>query len=76
MNRFIKLKSLVINKLHITQIIHKNCKYYISMTSNNINAIMYLSGGNISSTCDIIEICETENKQDYDIITDFIKKIK
>ena len=76
MNRFIKLSSMVINKLHITQIIQKNCKYYISMTSNNINAIMYLSSGNISSTCDIIEICETRNKQDYDILTDFIKKIK
>ncbi len=76
MNRFIKLTSLIINKLHITQITHNNCKYYIGMTSNNINAIMYLSSGNISSTFDIIEICETKNKQDYDIITDFIKKIK
>lgn len=76
MNHFIKLTSMVINKLHITQIIQNNCKYYINMTSNNINGIIIMSSGNVSSKCDIIEICETKNKQDYDIITDFIKKIK
>ncbi len=31
---------------------------------------------NVTSSNNIIEICEKKNKQDYDIITDFIKKIK
>jgi hypothetical protein len=37
---------------------------------------MILSSGGISSKCDTIEICEAKNKQDYDIITEFITKIK
>lgn len=76
MNHFIKLTSMVINKLHITQIIKCESKYYINMTCNNINGCMILSSGSISSNCDMIEICETKNKKDYDIITDFIENIK
>lgn len=76
MNHFIKLTSMVINKLHITQIIKCESKYYINMTCNNINGCMILPSGSISSNCDMIEICETKNKQDYDIITDFITNIK
>jgi hypothetical protein len=76
MNHFIKLTSRVINKLHITQIIQNQNKYYINMTGNNIDGVMILSSGGISSKCDTIEICEAKNKQDYDIITEFITKIK
>ncbi len=76
MNPFIKLTSMVINKLHITQIIHRNSKYYINMTGNNIDGFMLLSSGYVTSNCVTIEICETKNKQDYDIITEFIANIK
>jgi len=67
---------MVINKLHITQIIQRNTKYYINMTGSNIDGFLLMSSGGISSKCDTIEICETKNKQDYDIITEFITNIK
>ena len=76
MNNFIKLTSMVLNKLHITQIIQQQSKYYVYMTSNNINGFILFSSGSLTSNHNMIEICETKNKQDYDIITDFIKEIK
>lgn len=76
MNYFIKLTSGVINKLHITQIIQQQSKYYVYMTSNNISGFVLFSFGSLTSNNMMMEICETKNKQDYDIITDFIKEIK
>ena len=46
------------------------------MTGNNIDGCMLLSSGYVTSNCVTIEICETRNKQDYDIITEFIANIK
>lgn len=76
MNHFIKLTSTVINKLHIIQIIQRPSKYYIYMSNNNINGFMLFSFGTLSSTDQFIQICEKNNKKDYDIITNFIKEIK
>lgn len=77
MNNFIKLTSMVINKSHITKIRVYPSTYYITMTtSNHVNGFMLFSSGSVSSSEDMIKICETENKKDYDIITDFIKEIK
>lgn len=76
MNNFIKLTSLVINKFHIVQIFQQNSKYYIYMNNNNFSGFMFFSTGFVSSNYNTIEICEKKHKQDYDIITDFIKEIK
>ena len=75
MNYFIKLTSMVINKVHITKIIHHQSKYYVYTTSNDIHGLMLFASGGLSKTYNTIEICATKNKQDYDIITDFINKI-
>ena len=80
MKHFIKLTSTVINKFHIIEIIKKPNKYYIHMSNNNINGningYMLAGSGNINGHLDIkhniIEICETYNKKDYDTITDLI----
>ncbi len=76
MKHFIRLTSMVINKSHITKIVHQDSKYYINMTSVNTEGFMMFASGNIWSRSDIIEICNTINEQDYDTITDFISKIK
>lgn len=77
MNNFIKLTSMVINKSHITKITLNPSTYYITMTtSNRVNGFMLFSSGSLSSGEEMIKICETENKKDYDIITEFIKEIK
>lgn len=77
MNNFIKLSSRVINKLHIIEIIKQPNKYWISMTNNYISGIMVFGWGNLSSSSNsFIQICEKNNKEDYDTITDFLKEIK
>lgn len=77
MNSFIKLTSRVINKLHIIEIIKHPNVYYISMTNNYISGIMLFGWGTLSSgTSSSIQICEKNNKQDYDTITEFLKEIK
>ena len=76
MKHFINLTSCVINKLHIIEIIKKPYKYNIHMSNNGIDGNLIFGSGGISSNNNIIEICEKNNKQDYDIITDLIKQIK
>jgi hypothetical protein len=66
MNNFIKLTSMVINKSHITKITEYPSKYYITMTtSNKVHGFMLFSTGSLSSSDDMIEICKTKNKKDY-----------
>ena len=76
MNHFIKLTSCIINKLHIIEILRRPNKYYVYMSNSQINGAMIFTAGSISSRSNIIEICEKDNKQDYDTITHFIEEIK
>jgi hypothetical protein len=73
MIHFINLTSRVINKLYIVEIIKKPSKYYIHMSNNRIDGSILFGCGGIDSKHNIIEICETKNKPDYDIITNLIK---
>lgn len=75
MKSFIKLTSHVINKLHIVEIIKNQNKYFIYMSNNKISGVIIFGGGYVSSDYNKIEICEKNNKQDYDTITDFISTI-
>ena len=75
MRQFINLSSRIINKLHIIEIIKKPTKYYIHMTNNDIDGFMLCGSGGIITNHNIIEICEKDNKLDYDIITTEITKI-
>ncbi len=72
MKNFINLSSRVINKLHIVEIVKNKNQYNINMSGLNINGFMCTIFGNISSYEKTITICEKNNKQDYDIITNFI----
>jgi len=75
MKHFINLSSLIINKLHISKIIKKPNKYEIYMNSNIIEGFWLVASGSLNSYHHIIEICEIENKQDYEKITELIKQI-
>jgi hypothetical protein len=72
MKHFINLSSCVINKLHIIEILKKPNKYYIYMNYHTVNGFSLFSVGSISTAHNVIEICEKNNKQDYDIITNWI----
>lgn len=76
MTNFINLTSRVINKLHIMEIIKQPSKYYLYMNPNSFNGFMFFSCGVVSSNYYRIEVCEKNNKHDYDTITNFINEIK
>jgi hypothetical protein len=75
MSKFINLSSCLINKLHIVEIIKKPSKYSIYLTNSHFSGAMFFASGHMSSTNNIIEICETNNPQDYKIITNWIKNM-
>jgi len=75
MKHFINLTSRIINKQHIIEIVKSPSKYYIYMSNNNLSGFTLFSVGSLSTNYNSIEICEKNNKQDYDIITDLINKI-
>ena len=75
-NHFLKLSTNVINKLHNIQITKYPSKYYIYTSINDIGGFIFFSFGNLSTGNNYIEICEEKNKQDYDIVTNFMNEIK
>lgn len=75
MKNFINLSSRVINKLYISEIIKTPNKYYIYINNHSFSGFTLFGVGLISSNQNILEICEKKDKNDYDIITEFIKKI-
>lgn len=72
MSHFIKLQAILINKLHIIQIIKqpKNI-YHIHMTNNIMDGFVI---GDMFIEPTIIKIDETHNKIDYDTVSNFIDK--
>ena len=76
MNRFLNLSTRVLNKYYIVEIVKEPRKYIISTSYKEIHGFMLFSIGNLSSKQQSIEICETNHKEDYDKITEFIQNIK
>ena len=72
MKQIIYLTSRIINKLHITQIIKHSNHYEIYMTNNTIGGFFLVGNGTIDTTFNFIEICNKEDKQDYETITKLI----
>lgn len=75
MSSFIKLSSSIINKLHIVEIYKTDSAYRIYMSNVNISGFWCAVFGSISTEYNRIDVCETKNKKDYDIITKFIENI-
>ncbi len=73
MKHFINLTTRVINKLHIIEIIKHPNKYEIHMSNNRIDGFLLFSSGSVDTKNNIIEICNTKNKQDYETITELLK---
>lgn len=75
MKLFINLTSIVINQLHIVEIVKKPSKYIIHMSNNKIDGVFVFGSGGLGSFPNTTEICEIKYKQDYDTITRFIEGI-
>ena len=75
MSKFINLSSCLLNKLHIVEIIKQPSKYRIYLTNSHFSGSIFFASGHMSSTSNIIEICEEKNEQDYKIITNWIKSM-
>ena len=73
MRAFIRLSSRVINKIHIIEIIKRPNKYEIHMTNYKLDSLFIMSSGTINTISNIIEVCELEDKEDYNIITELIE---
>jgi len=76
MKHFLHLSSRVINKLHIIEIIKQPSKYYVYMNNKDISGFGFVSFGILSTNHSMIQVCENNNKEDYDIITNFINNEK
>jgi hypothetical protein len=74
MKQFIYLTSRIINKLQITQIVKQSNHYEICLTNNAIGGFFLVGNGTIDTTFNIIEICNKEDKQDYETITKLIEQ--
>jgi hypothetical protein len=72
MKIFINLSSVVINKLHVTEIVKKPGMYHIYINNSNVNGKFIVSLGRIITIHNIVEICESKNKKDYKLITEWI----
>jgi len=76
MKHFNNLTTIVINKLHITEIVKKPDKYFIYMSNRSIEGVQVFPLGKITTIHNIIEICRNKNPQDYENITNWIQGIK
>jgi hypothetical protein len=75
MKNFIKLTSLILNKSHIIEIIKQPNKYFIHMSNTRLYGEFVMANGSVSTKQNIIEICEQNHNQDYNIITDLLKEL-
>jgi hypothetical protein len=75
MQRFLKLKSAVINTRHITKIVTYTDKHVIHLQQKDIGGIFSVVFGIISSTDDTIEVLNSQHSEDFSAISDFIKQI-
>jgi hypothetical protein len=76
MSNFIKLSSIVINASKIKTIHMQNNIYYITLTTKQFDGFMLFTNGYLNSINDKIEICGKKNQIDYNILSEWINKIK
>lgn len=82
MSKFLKLTNFLLNTNDIHKIVIHPNKYYIHIVSKEIDGfnlgggfgVGNISFGNISSYTCKIEVCETNNSNDYKIVSDWIDK--
>jgi hypothetical protein len=80
MSKFVKLTKMLINEKYIQSIIIKPNKYFINLNSSKFYGstwtIAAFGNGTISSYNSEIEVCETQNSDDYKILSEWIDKQK
>ena len=78
MSKFLKLTNFVLNTNDIHKIIIQPNKFCIHIVSKKMDGFTWsiagLGIGNISSYTYEIDVCKTNNSDDYKIVTDWIDK--
>ena len=72
MQKFLKLKSIAINTLHISKIITQADKHYIHMNQKTTGGFVIFYFGFLYSDTDRIEICKLKHCEDYKTVSNFI----
>ena len=76
MSNFIKFISIVINASKIKTIHMQNNIYYITLTTNKFDGSMLFTNNYLNTNNDKIKICGKKNPRDYNILSEWINKIK
>ena len=76
MSNFIKFSSIVINASKIKTIHMQNNIYYITLTTNKFDGFMLFTNSYLNSNNNKIEIYGKKNPIDYNILSEWINKIK
>lgn len=76
MNNFLKLTTRIINTKQISEIVIHPNSYSIYYSHIINNGFLLLSVGWINSNTNYIIIDLEKNKEDYDIVTNWINNIK
>ena len=77
MSKFLKFTNMIINTNYIHKIHISPQKYRIQITGNYLSGFSWSIGGfglgNISSNLEDIEICETTQPINYNIVSEWIR---
>ena len=76
MSNFIKLNSVIINKLRISKIEIQDNKYCIHLINNSIDGFFLFTSGFINTLNDKIVVCKNKDPMDYNSMTEWINQIK
>lgn len=66
---FIRLSCRVINTRHVVEIVKEKNRYLVHLTNNAFDGHIFFGSGSVGSDKNVLEICETRDKKDHDIIT-------
>ena len=75
MNKFLKLRSILINTKNINRIVTLNNKHYIHI-DKSFYGFFFVIFGMIGSDNEIIEVCKIKHTDEYKMVSDWIDKIE
>lgn len=74
MSRFLKLSNLVINTSKIIYVRKYETVYHIHMDNLDFRGFYFYIFGSISTTDNLITVCQKEKPDDYNIVSKWIEQ--